>query len=64
MEIISYVKWTKPGEKETFIRLAKTSKNDEELQNNLMRELEIDKLTAMRVIAKFREKINLLRTTL
>lgn len=64
MEIISYVKWTKPGEKETFIRLAKSSKDDEELQNNLVREFGIDKFTAMRIIAKFREKINSLRTTL
>lgn len=63
MEIITYVKWTEPGEKDKFKNLAKRSKSDEDLKQMLMQEMNIDSLTAFRVINKFREQINILRTT-
>ena len=63
MEIITYVKWTEPGERNKFINLAKRSKSDEDLKQMLMQEMNIDSLTAFRVINRFREQINILRTT-
>lgn len=63
MEIITYVKWTEPGEKDKFKNLAKRSKSDEDLKQMLIQEMNIDSLTAFRVINRFREQINILRTT-
>lgn len=63
MEIITYVKWTEPGEKDKFKNLAKRSKSDEDLKQMLMQEMNIDSLTAFRVINRFREQINILRIT-
>lgn len=62
MEIITYIKWTEPGEKDKFENLAKHSKNDEDLKQMIMQEMNLDSLTALRVINRFREKINILRT--
>lgn len=62
MEIITYVKWTEPDEKDKFKNIAKRSKNDEDLKQMLMQEMNIDLLTAFRVINRFREQINILRT--
>lgn len=62
MEIITYVKWTEPGERDKFKNIAKRSKNDEDLKQMLMQEMDIDSLTAFRVINRFREQINILRT--
>lgn len=63
MEIITYVKWTEPGERDKFRNLAKRSKSNEDLKQMLMQEMNIDSLTAFRVINRFREQINILRTT-
>ncbi len=63
MEIITYVKWTEPGERDKFKNLAKRSKSDEDLKQILMQEMNIDSLTAFRVINRFRKQINILRTT-
>lgn len=62
MEIITYIKWTKPGERNKFESLAKLSKNDEDLKQMMMQEMNLDSLTALRIINRFREKINILRT--
>ena len=62
MEIITYIKWTEPGERNKFENLAKLSKNDEDLKQMMMQEMNLDSLTALRVINRFRERINILRT--
>lgn len=62
MEIITYIKWTEPGERNKFENLAKLSKNDEDLKQMMMQEMNLDSLTALRVINRFRERINTLRT--
>lgn len=62
MEIITYIKWTEPGERNKFENLAKFSKNDEDLKQMMMQEMNLDSLTALRVINRFRERINTLRT--
>lgn len=61
MEIISYVKWTKEGERERFYNLIPLSKNTEELKQNIMKEFGVDKTTANTIILRYREKIKQLQ---
>lgn len=61
MEIISYVKWTEPGEKQKFFNLVETSKDDSDLKEKIQQKFNVDAGTALTAIIKFREKIQNLR---
>ena len=61
MELMQWVKWTKPGEKKLFLDLAKQHKDDANLKHAVMDALEIDSITALFLIKRFEKEINQIR---
>ena len=61
MEIIQYVKWTKPGEENEFLRLAKQYPNDEEFIPIAAEHFGADKMDIRIAMLRYREKINKIR---
>ena len=61
MEIISYVKWTEPGEFNKFLELVTTTKDNIELKEKIMKIFNVDKTTANIVILRYKNKINSIR---
>lgn len=62
MEIISYVKWTKPGEYNNFLSLTKITNDNIELKEKIMKTFNVDKTTANIVILRYKNKINEIRS--
>lgn len=61
MEIIQYIKWTKPGEKEKFFQLVENSKDDLELKTVMCKEFDIEGWQAGVMLNRFAEKIKSIR---
>ena len=61
MEIVQYIKWTKPGEKERFFQLVKDSKDDLELKTVTCKEFDIEGWQAGVMLNRFAEKIKSIR---
>ena len=61
MEIISYVKWTEPGEYNRFCELVTSTKDNIELKDKIMKSFNVDKTTANIIILRYKNKINTLR---
>lgn len=61
MEIISYVKWTEPGEYNTFLSLVRITKDNVELKEKIMQTFNVDRTTANIVILRYKNKINEIR---
>lgn len=61
MEIISYVKWTEPGEYNKFCELITTTKDNVELKDKIMKTFNVDKTTANIMILRYKNKINTIR---
>lgn len=56
MEIIPYIKWTAPGEKDKFVSLVKRIEDENLLVQEIMKEFGCDSLTARRSINIFRDR--------
>lgn len=61
MEIVQYIKWTKPGEKEKFFQVVKDSKDDLELKAIICKEFGIEGWQAGVMLSRFAEKIKSIR---
>ncbi len=61
MELITYVKWTNPGEKAKFEECIRTTKDDTELLEQIKSEFSVDTTTAFTVIRRFEKLIKTLR---
>ena len=61
MEIIQYVKWTKPGEKQKFEILVRTTKDNNELKEAIQKEFNVDYSTALTTTVRLRSLINKIR---
>lgn len=61
MEIVSYVKWTEPGEYNRFCELVTSTKDNIELKDKIMKSFNVDKTTANIMILRYKDKINILR---
>jgi len=61
MEIIQYVKWTIPGEKDKFFNLAVQYKEDADLKKAIMEEFHLKSFDATTLMIRFRNKIKQVR---
>lgn len=56
MEIVSYIKWNKPGEYDKLLSLMKTAKDETELRALIISEFNIAGYEADTIILRFRKK--------
>ena len=61
MELMQWVKWTKPGEKKLFLDLAKKYENNAELKTAVMEQMDTDSITALFLLKRFEKEINQIR---
>ena len=57
MEVITYINWTEPGERERFEECVKTTHDDIELREKLKVEFNVDTATAFTMIRRFQKFI-------
>lgn len=61
MEIIQYVKWTKSGEKDEFLRLAKQYPDNNEFISIAAEHFQVDKMDIRVALLRYKEEIQKVR---